>query len=61
MNGERIKEMLRERNMSQTELARRAGISKVNVNHIVNGERKGSVETLKKICAALGCDPKDVW
>ena len=41
------------RGLSQTELARRAGLHRVQIHDIESGKRRGSVDTLKKIAEAL--------
>lgn len=47
--------------MSQSELARRSGVSQVTVNAIANNRtRQVQLETLDKIAAALGVNPGDL-
>ncbi len=41
------------RGLTQTELARKAGLHRVQVHDIETGKRRGSVDTLKKIAEAL--------
>jgi DNA-binding Xre family transcriptional regulator len=48
------------RGHSLRQLAERAGIGIGYLSQIENGERKGTVETLKKIAAALDVDLDDV-
>ncbi len=41
-------------NITQTELARRVGITQTHYNRIEHGKRDGSVKTLQRICKVLG-------
>ena len=47
----RIKEVIKEKGMTITELADKMGINRVNLSNMVNGNP--TVETLNKIAAAL--------
>lgn len=58
--GERIRRMLREKDMTQAELARLAGIKQQTISYIVGGESAGqSSRYTTKIAEALGVNP--VW
>ena len=48
----RIKEVIKEKGMTITELADKMGINRVNLSNMVNGNP--TVETLNKIADALG-------
>lgn len=53
--------MLAKRKMSVTELADRVGITLANISVLKNGRARAiKLETLDKICEALGCQPGDV-
>ena len=53
--------MLAKRKMSVTELSERVGITMANLSILKNGRAKAvKIETLKKICAALACQPGDI-
>ena len=53
--------MLARRKMSLTELSERVGITLANLSILKNGRAKAvRVETLNKLCAALGCQPGDL-
>jgi len=54
MPGKRIKEIRREKGLSLSELARRAGVSKSLISQIERGITNPSVETIRAIAAALG-------
>ena len=48
------------REISQSELARRSGIHRVNLGHIEAGRRGTSVETLKRLAEALDVTMDDL-
>ena len=48
--------------MSVTELSEKLGITMANVSILKNGKAKAvKVETLNKLCAALDCQPGDLF
>ena len=52
--GKKIRRKRREMDITQEQLAEMAGISTAFVGHIERGTRVLSVETLERICKALG-------
>lgn len=53
--------MLAKRKMSVSELADRVGITLANMSILKNGKAKAvKVETLRKLCDALDCQPGDL-
>ena len=57
-----IDDMLAKRKMSVTELSEKLGITMANVSILKNGKAKAvKVETLNKLCAALDCQPGDLF
>lgn len=53
--------MLAKRKMSVTELADRVGITITNMSILKTGKAKAvRVETLRKLCEALKCQPGDL-
>ena len=53
--------MLAKRKMSVTELAKRIGITIVNLSVLKDGKAKGvKFSTLENICTALDCQPGDI-
>ncbi len=53
--------MLAKRKMSVTELSDRVGITLANMSILKNGKAKAiKVETLRKLCDALDCQPGDL-
>lgn len=55
----RIKEVIKERGMTITELADKMGINRVNLSNMVNGNP--TVETLNKIADAIGCPVTELF
>ena len=51
--GQRIKNLRKQLNMSNRELAQKSGLSQPVMNRLENNERKADIETLEKICKAL--------
>lgn len=61
IDGENPVRVIREwRGLAQAELARKAGIHRVQVHDIETGKSRGSVDTLKAIAEALGVGMDDV-
>jgi len=52
--GEAIRRLRQQKGMSQTELAQRARLTQATVSRIESGARRGDIETLTLIAAALG-------
>lgn len=60
MNNEfRISEILKEKGITQTELAERIGISRVGLSKAINGNT--TITTLRKIADALGVDITELF
>ena len=57
----RIKELLREANMTQAELAESVGIARPNMSNIVTGKSNPSISTLESIAGALGVEVADLF
>jgi len=61
INGDNPVRVIREwRGLAQAELARKAGIHRVQVHDIETGKSRGSVDTLKAIAVALDVALDDV-
>lgn len=57
----RLDELLREHEMTLTELSHRVEISVVNLSILKNGHAKAiRFSTLTRLCDALGCQPGDL-
>lgn len=54
--GERIKELMKRRGMSQTKLARMSGVSQAMISKIISGCRRGNRSTMRRIENALGTE-----
>ena len=58
--GERLKLMLKEKNMSQKDLATKAGRTEAAISRYIKGTRVPSAMTLKVIAEALQCSVADL-
>jgi putative transcriptional regulator len=57
----RLKELLEERGLNQSELARRSGVSFQTINSLVgNKSTRVDLATLDAISKVLGCEPGDL-
>lgn len=55
--GKRVRQQRILNNLTQEQLAKRAGISCAFVGHIERGEKKASIETVVALCNALEVTP----
>ena len=55
-----IRDERNKRGWSQSELARRAGVSPSVVNRLESGKRVGHADTIARVAAALGLNPNTV-
>lgn len=55
--GKRIREIRIKKNMKQSELADKAGVSRMTITNIENGKHKGTFELVQPICNALEITP----
>lgn len=55
-----LREKLTEREISQSELAKRVGVSQPYMNQLTKGMRVPSVELVRKICRELGLELSDL-
>jgi transcriptional regulator with XRE-family HTH domain len=58
--AKRLRERARELELSDAEVARRAGLAERRYGHYVRGVREPDFETLLRICAALDVTPNDL-
>lgn len=58
--GWKIKEILKEKEMTQADLSRRSGISESNISYIISQNRNVREKTLWRICSGLECKPEDI-
>ena len=61
MDVMRIRELMRAAGMNQHDLAREIGCSQSSVSNMMTGKREPRVSLFKRLCKALGCDPRDIW
>lgn len=54
INGERIKELMREQGITNKELAEAAGVTEPMISYIIRGLRDTTVGTLVRIANRLG-------
>lgn len=59
--GDWLLERLKEKNMSQSELARIAGLSKGTISNLINGTKGAGQDSLKAIAIALKLPPDLVF
>lgn len=52
--AERIKELCKKKNMSQYELAKRAGMTQSSISSLLNEGNVPKVSTLEKVCKGFG-------
>lgn len=52
--GKKIRQLREKLGLSNRQLAIKAGLSQPVMNRIENGNRKADIETIEKICDALG-------
>ena len=58
--GDWLRETLREKRISQAELARRIGVTAAQISHLILGERGTTPETLRLIADALNMPYEEV-
>lgn len=56
----RLKELLKERRLTQKELSERTGISRVAISNITRGPSAIRLESIDAICQALEIEPGDL-
>lgn len=57
----RIKELIKEKGVTNAELAEKSGVSKVSISLILNGKTNPSVDMLCKIANALGVGVSELF
>lgn len=57
----RIKEILKQRGVTQKGLAEKIGVSIISISRIAQGEQNPSLDTLQKIAEALGVSLADLF
>jgi len=59
--GNKIKELRKERNLSQEDLALLSGLDRTYINSVENGRRNISIISLEKIANGLGVKIKNIF
>jgi transcriptional regulator with XRE-family HTH domain len=59
--GDRVRELRRNRDLSQQELAERAGLDRSYVNGTENGHRNVSLDTIDALARALEVEAADLF
>ena len=59
--GLRIKELRTEKNLTQEGIAWKSEVDRTFMNHVENGKRNISIESLEKIFIGLGINPKEFF
>lgn len=57
----KVIKLLKENNMTQSELAKKAGIPQPSLSRILSGKHTTQIETIEKIAAALNTSVGDLW
>ena len=55
--GVRVRQQREQKNLTQNQLARKAGVTASFIGHIERGEKKASVDTLVALCNAMAISP----
>lgn len=61
MNGNRIKQAMREQGVTYRALSERTGVSVSTIVLMLNHDRDVQLSNFKRVCNVLGVDPKEVW
>lgn len=57
----RLAELLRERKITQKELAEQTGLSENAISKLINGSAQIRFDTIDILCGALGINPGDLF
>ena len=60
IDGERLRQLRRERALSQRDLARVTGIAHDSISQLETGKRNAQPRTIRKLAEALGVEPKEL-
>lgn len=58
--GDKLRQLRKQKNISQEELAFKAGLHRTYISDIERGARNVSLENIEKIAIALGASAKDL-
>ena len=60
MIQKKLAEAIRQSGKTQTEIARRLGISQQTISHYVKGDKLPALDTLANLCDILDIDPTEI-
>ena len=60
IDGERLRQLRRERALSQRDLSRITGIAHDSISQLETGKRNAQPRTIRKLAEALGVKPKEL-
>ena len=55
-----IAEAIKQSGLTQTELAKRLGVSQQTISHYVKGDKLPALDTFANLCVALDVDPTEI-
>ncbi|MBM3204499.1 helix-turn-helix transcriptional regulator [Candidatus Uhrbacteria bacterium] len=58
--GERLRELRKQKNLSQEEVALKSGLHRTYVSDVERGSRNVSLRNIEKLAKALGTKPQDL-
>lgn len=57
---QKIKEAIKQSGLSQTEIAKKLGISQQTVSHYVKGDKMPALDTFANLCVILDVEPSEI-
>jgi transcriptional regulator with XRE-family HTH domain len=60
VDGSRLRNLRKERALSQRDLARTSGVGSVTISELERGVREAQPRTIRKLAEALGVEPKEL-
>jgi len=58
--GKRLRQLRRERALSQRDLSRMTGVAHDSISQLETGKREAQPKTIRKLAEALGVEPKEL-
>jgi len=58
--GQVLRQLRESKELTQEELARRAGLNYMEISHYEAGRRKPGLDNILKLCDGLGCTPNQL-
>ena len=56
----RLAEAIKQSGFSQTEIAKRLGVSQQTISHYIKGDKMPSLDTFSNLCVILDLDPAEI-